>query len=150
MLYHLGYVSTASHTPSRSDLTALLERARQANHNLGLTGMLVYNDGHFLQVLEGARESVLQVFTRIMDDSRHHCLHQLFEGEIPARNFANWTMGFKSLEGGDLMEFPGIGAATKSLREMAEDHGRARQLLIMLRELGQDTETDALPNLGSP
>ena len=57
-MFHLVYASSALQPFTKPELQALLEQARQKNAKLGVTGMLLYKDGNFMQVLEGEKETV--------------------------------------------------------------------------------------------
>lgn len=58
-MIQLVYMSAALWRPTRSDLVTLLAKARQNNSQLGVTGMLLYHDGSFMQVLEGEEPAVI-------------------------------------------------------------------------------------------
>ena len=70
-MYQLVYVSTATEPFSSEELTRLLETSRKNNTADGVTGMLLYHDGNFFQVLEGDRDAVIGVFRRVERDPRH-------------------------------------------------------------------------------
>ncbi|MEK0272692.1 BLUF domain-containing protein, partial [Vibrio vulnificus] len=61
---------------------------------LGITGILFFNSQHFLQCLEGERNTVNQVYRSIINDSRHHNVVILDYSEIDSRDFHDWTMGY--------------------------------------------------------
>ena len=96
-MYYLLYVSYATEPFSEEELRALLVQSRKKNKEHGITGMLVYIDGKFIQVLEGPKEKVEQLYAMICRDPRHQKVSTLLEGIIPKRNFAEWSMGFKVL-----------------------------------------------------
>lgn len=93
-VFQLGYVSVATEVFSDADLVALLDKARSTNFRLGVTGMLLYHDGAFIQVLEGKADAVLQLYDRIKGDPRHTGAVVLFQGMADRRSFPVWTMGF--------------------------------------------------------
>ncbi len=88
----LTYKSVATATPSTSDLHALTGRARARNRNLNVTGMLLYEDGSFLQTLEGPPEKLEAVWTSIKQDTRHDHIEVLSEHVVPARLFSDWDL----------------------------------------------------------
>ena len=106
-MIRLVYASTASHLWTEHELTALLVQARASNARSGVTGMLLYKDGAFLQVLEGETESVHEIFRRIEADRRHNGVQVLLEETIEQRDFPDWSMGFEKLEGSKLDELDG-------------------------------------------
>ena len=138
MPFQLGYVSTASHEMRRDDLVQILEIARSINRVNGVTGLLLFHGGHFLQVLEGKEEAVRETFARIREDRRHRQLEVLFESEVDEGEFADWSMGFQALDGSEWLEFPHPDGEPKDLRASVEDYGRAKELLLLLRTRGLD------------
>ncbi len=97
-LYQLIYVSTATKDMSENDLLELLTQSRYNNEKLGITGLLLYLDGHFLQVLEGSAFNVKGVFRNIQQDSRNTDVSVTFTQYIDKREFGDWNMGFVNLE----------------------------------------------------
>lgn len=100
------YSSAASHRFSRDDLASLLEQSRRSNESEDLTGLLVYRDGRFLQLLEGPDEAVRERMRIIEADDRHGAIRVLLEDEIEQRQFPDWTMGYAETEAG-APEIPG-------------------------------------------
>ena len=97
-MYYLVYSSTAVPGLSEEDLRDILQDSYLRNSNANLTGMLLYCNGKFLQVLEGAKEDVHALYYHINKDLRHKDLTVLLEGTIPERNFKDWSMGFKAID----------------------------------------------------
>jgi hypothetical protein len=79
---------------SDADLHQMLSEARLRNARLDLTGMLLYGDGCFLQVLEGQKPDVDAVYASICQDARNTGQFLIDESEIDERNFPSWSMGF--------------------------------------------------------
>lgn len=88
------YASGASHPFTPAELAKLLTNAREKNREAGITGMLVYENGAFLQVIEGEEDAVEALFDRISNDGRHGQIRMLLRSEITERSFPEWTMGF--------------------------------------------------------
>lgn len=97
-LYHLVYVSIATHEMSDDELKALLVQARDKNQSRGITGMLLYKKGFFMQALEGEQNVVEERFKVISKDSRHESVSIICENSISARKFPNWSMGFNKID----------------------------------------------------
>jgi hypothetical protein len=95
----LLYVSNAVRDIPASDLDDILTEARAHNAERGLTGILIHVDGGFLQILEGARETVMHVYGRIAQDKRHSHPHVLVDRETQGPAFAAWSMGYEHLTG---------------------------------------------------
>jgi hypothetical protein len=144
MPYQLCYASTATREMPRQALFDLLTEARRYNTKAGITGLLLYQNGQFLQVLEGEADPVRALFKRICNDKRHTRIALLFEELVSERQYPDWSMGFQALDGSEWMEFPNEDGSSKDLRTMAESMGRAKELLLYVRKRGLDPEKDLL------
>jgi len=107
-LIHLIYISSATSWPSENDLKALLEQSRVRNLRQNITGMLLYNNAIYLQVLEGSEEDVHDIYNSILKDTRNNGNVTLVEEKISQRDFPNWSMGFKNLKSCAPEELPGF------------------------------------------
>ena len=137
-LYHLGYVSTAAVDFSDEALIALLGEARSANTERDVTGLLLYREGSFYQVLEGSEAAVMATFRDIEGDPRHKEVRVLFDGETDAREFADWQMGFLNLDGVDMDTLSGFSdfmTRDADPREFLESLSRGKRLALMFRTL---------------
>lgn len=83
-------------------LDDLLERARAKNGGLGVTGMLLYRQGDFMQVLEGPKDDVLSLYSTIIRDPRHHSVTTLVNTDVAERGFGDWSMAFREVTPDDL------------------------------------------------
>jgi hypothetical protein len=90
--YQLLYRSRATTPPTEADLQHLLDHARKWNAEAGITGLLLYSDGRYVQVLEGPKDEVRAVYARIRRDPRHTQVVTLSEGLGPSRRFPKWRM----------------------------------------------------------
>jgi|SRR5579859_3501310 len=97
-LFTLVYVSYSPQTFTDNELIDLLKAAREKNDKLGITGMLLYRKGFFLQVLEGEQEKVQALYARIRQDPRHQRIITVYEAPIQVRSFGSWQMGFNKLD----------------------------------------------------
>ncbi|WP_375417612.1 BLUF domain-containing protein [uncultured Hymenobacter sp.] len=93
-LHHLVYSSSAPVELSAATLAELLRGSRQRNEQRDITGILLYQQLQFLQVLEGPEAAVRAIYRRIARDQRHYSLTVLSDGPIARRLFADWSMGF--------------------------------------------------------
>jgi hypothetical protein len=93
MLVRLMYASRAAAEIDHETLTAILRRSKAHNPGLGITGVLCFSEGIFLQVLEGGRSAVNALYNRIVVDDRHSQVELLGYEEIGERRFAGWSMG---------------------------------------------------------
>ena len=98
---HFLYMSASVGEADQSELDILLEQARRNNRAYGLTGMLIYRQGVFIQYLEGEAEPLNIIKARIVTDRRHMGLVTLSQGEsdLPDRLFPDWSMGFSDIAG---------------------------------------------------
>ena len=92
MLVRLLYASRAVDTTTQA-IDAILSQSRQSNPLCGITGILCYGGGIFLQAIEGGRMAVSELFSHIQKDPRHKDVVLLHYEEISERRFGGWTMG---------------------------------------------------------
>lgn len=93
MLVRLVYASRAVAAVDQEELISILRKSKANNPKLGITGVLCFSEGIFLQALEGGRSAVNQLYNRIVSDSRHTNVELLCYDEIGERRFAGWSMG---------------------------------------------------------
>jgi hypothetical protein len=87
------YASRAAAPLQGQVIDAILAQSRDHNPQRGITGMLCYSDDLFLQVLEGGRDEVCELYNTIVRDDRHTNVRLLSFEEITERRFGGWTMG---------------------------------------------------------
>jgi hypothetical protein len=104
----LTYFSTAVDAFDVDRLEELLAISRSNNHRAGLTGMLLYAGGHFIQTLEGPAEVVDATYTRIEADPRHRDVFITLREEIGDRAYPDWSMGFEQLRADQAQHLPGF------------------------------------------
>ena len=92
MLVRLLYVSRAVDR-SGPAVEAILAQSRSHNPACGITGILCYGAGTFLQAIEGGREAINDLYGHILRDPRHKDVVLLHYEEISERRFGSWTMG---------------------------------------------------------
>ena len=108
-IHTIVYASSAVSPFSTEDLEDLLQIARANNTRLGITGLLLYAEGNFLQILEGDEKSVEDLFDHIEHDQRHRGIIRLITRRHASRSFSNWSMGFKRLQPKEFSEhLPGF------------------------------------------
>ena len=94
-LFSITYMSKKVDYYDEDDLMHILNVSRKNNKQRGITGVLIYNRGYFIQILEGDRGIVNHIFfDRILKDKRHENIVVLSQGLTAKRDFANWDMGF--------------------------------------------------------
>jgi len=87
------YASSSSRALTSTELDNIASQAQKNNSVEGITGLLLYGDHSFFQVLEGADESIESVKQRIWDDPRHRGLSELQDKSIETATFSDWSMG---------------------------------------------------------
>jgi hypothetical protein len=132
----LTYVSTATAALDEPALAELLRQSRENNARNGLTGMLLFKSGRFMQVLEGEEDVVRERYLIIEADERHTEVQRLLSETIEARRFPQWSMGFPTPEDAELRAAPGYddffeGPLRRSTRW--EEPSRAQLLLDWFR-----------------
>ena len=93
MLVRLMYASRAVPALDQEELVTILRQSKAHNPTTGVTGVLCFSGGIFLQVLEGGRSAVNRLYNRIVADPRHTEVELLLYEEIGERRFASWSMG---------------------------------------------------------
>lgn len=127
MLVRLLYASRATVQLDAAILDSIMEQSRRNNPRNGITGLLCHSEDIFLQVVEGGRDAICDLYNRIVTDTRHTHIRLLTYGEITERNFGGWTMGqvdtarvnplllLRHSEKAALNPFSGSGAASMAL-----------------------------------
>jgi len=106
-MYYIIYSSYTSLPFNDEALRTLLVKAREKNQQMGVTGMMLYFDGKFIQLIEGDEKTVKQLYETIFDDPRHDRNIILREGVTETRFFSEWSMSFKSISPEELIAVDG-------------------------------------------
>lgn len=93
-LVELSYLSEAISDMSFLGLMRLLESARIFNEKNGITGILLYDNQQFVQIIEGEHANVMKAWKRIQEDKCHHRVELLEIREIAERSFPEWLLRF--------------------------------------------------------
>ena len=112
MPYRLIYSSEATAEMARTDLEQMLRESRIRNTRRDITGVLVFADGVFLQVLEGEREDIEDLMEHIQRDPRHRDIKVFHEEETDRRAFPSWRMAYLSPRAEDVSAWAGLEGAT--------------------------------------
>jgi hypothetical protein len=97
-LYYLIYSSIPAKVLNEEELHDLLAVSRTANEIHHVTGMLLCLSGMYIQLIEGPKAEIIQLYKNIRNDSRHYQVTTLIEGDIEARFFPDWHMGYDMSE----------------------------------------------------
>lgn len=108
-IFRLVYMSKNEMTGTAEEIEQsigiILETSRRNNRRVDVGGVLMFNNGAFLQVLEGPVESVTQTFERVQCDTRHSDVVVLEAGEVTDRAFADWAMAFVGTDTHDVARY---------------------------------------------
>lgn len=109
-MYELTYESIAKKGLPTLDIEEISESSRERNAKNGITGCLVYYNGRFIQILEGSKEAVLELYQKIEKDNRHKEVRIIAENVAKRRMFPEWGMAFfpideKNIGLGELEQF---------------------------------------------
>lgn len=104
----LAYTSIANHYMTHQELIELLSVCRENNKTSDITGILLYLEGCFFQVLEGEPDKIEALYEKISKDDRHHNVMKLTFETLSERGFANWTMGYQSVTREELAAITGL------------------------------------------
>ena len=136
-MIYLTYVSTASRDLSKDDLDELLAQCRKNNAELGVTGMLLYKDGNFMQVLEGEESAVRSLYAKISNDPRHKGEILLQQGVQEERQFPDWSMGYRNLESQESRSVPDYNEFLNTPltgQEFSANPSRSQKLLLSFKK----------------
>ena len=100
-LHEILYCSRLAADQSPGVVGAIVAQARRRNAERGITGLLVFDGQHFCQHLEGPRQVVTQLMSRIDDDPRHVQIRVVYDGPLPQRRYLRFDMGFAPTEDTD-------------------------------------------------
>ena len=99
MVHSLVYVSASDRGLRGVDLQTLLEQSRRHNEENGITGLLLYRAGTFLQFIEGSTATAVQdLYATIALDERHHDVTLVRRREQPVRQFPSWSMAYGDVD----------------------------------------------------
>ena len=137
-MFYLIYVSHATADLKSSDLHDILNKARRDNANLGITGLLLYKNKRFMQLIEGQEDVVRGLYQIISQDPRHRDLIVLQEDTELERQFPGWSMAYRNLNDSD-NALPDSDKLESGEIEFADDalerhSNRATQLLHLFKE----------------
>jgi hypothetical protein len=132
-IFHIVYVSAALAPMNEAALKALLERSRLRYAASHITGMLLYHEGSFFQVLEGPQAAVEETFARIERDPRHRQVAVLLRGHVQQRSFGDWRMAFFSCSPEEARALEGFSAFFLGEEGPAGGNDARRTALFMER-----------------
>lgn len=142
----LIYTSTAVSLMNERALGVLLADARLRNKADNLTGLLIYHEGCFFQILEGREDMVEACFDRIGKDNRHNGCILLADDRVSSRMFADWWMAhrqFADMTTLQQKQFVELSALAKSMSgQPGENDTKAHAILLAFLSTFRDLELE--------
>jgi len=138
-LGHIAYVSFSHKALSAKELEDLLFEIRRKNKKQDITGLLLYNDESFIQVVEGELSKLRELFERISKDQRHNNIVKLVEEPIEKRAFPDWYMGFRNISKEQADKIPGFSKFMISDNPQELLKGSTREIMKLLNSFRQYT-----------
>ncbi len=144
----LFYVSNSSLSfKGQEDIDKILQKASSHNSAHGISGILLYHSGIFLQFIEGADDEVKKLYSKIFSDPRHNNVTLLFDIEAQHRIFSEWGMAYREVSGLDIEM---INKMLSWTRLIQRSPGIDNQLILqMLEEFRHTMFNEKLPNLST-
>lgn len=144
-LVQIIYVSTASPLLTAADVGRIAAMSEQANLRDGITGVLLFRGGRFVQVLEGPVPAVDACFERIAMDDRHHDLVRILRAPVESRSFPHWSMRVVHFDGAPAHEHGHAVSEFFGALRTAGNHRNPMLAATLLRQLNVDRATDGRP-----
>lgn len=101
-------MSFTSANLSDEDLEIFLKEIRIKNKEQQITGLLLYNSKSFIQIIEGPKDNIHNLFEIISNDPRHYGIVKILEEKIKTRSFPDWSMGYRRLSDKESKQIPGF------------------------------------------
>ena len=133
----LVYISSAIVPFTDGQLADLLAQSRENNTRAGITGMLVYKGGNFMQLIEGEETAIDALQAKIRQDPRHCGMISLLRQPIAERQFQGWSMGFRNLQSPDAPSMEGFSDFMNydlTGQEFRENPSMAQKLLLSFKK----------------
>lgn len=148
-MMYVVYISFAKWLMSEKDLNGMLETFREYNAPRGITGLLLYKDGVFVQALEGPEAELQALYARIQQDPRHENVTTLLQGSMQGRLFPRWAMGFQnicSMTRKQLQDISDFFDVPLDIEQLRSDPNRIYAALIAFRDHLEAQQSTAKKN----
>lgn len=133
MPYSIIYRSKAKDSFTTSQIEIMLIKAKQFNKNHNITGCIVYNADEFIQIIEGDKSEISQLYSKIKNDDRHHDVTTLIETESDTMLWDKWSMAFYKFSN-DTTSNNHNRLLLESYFSKVGGHQRASQVFTVLRD----------------
>ena len=135
-MIRLVYMSRETSPTTKEDLEKILEVSRRNNSQVDITGILLYKNGIFFQVLEGPEDAVQETYARIDVDPRHDEVELISEEEITERDFPQWEMGFINMDSDSIRGFTDFLFRASPTFETLQSMGNGERLAHTFKDTG--------------
>ena len=129
----LIYMSKASKTTGPDEIREIVKTARAHNPREGITGLLLFADGYFLQMLEGEKLAIDNLYEAINNDRRHRGILQISRSDDAERYFPRWSMGYSNIDRDEVVKEAGYDFFTQSIEAAIPDRLPTTLALIFKR-----------------
>ncbi|MEM9530081.1 MAG: BLUF domain-containing protein [Pseudomonadota bacterium] len=136
-MIQVSYVSRTAAPMSDQDLLALLLECQEKNRSRGITGLLLYANGTFLQAIEGEESVIDSLVEKIWGDPRHRNVKLLQRRPVSQREYKDWSMGFERVTDEELQKIEGLrefGVEDFTFDQLASDQDTVESLMQHYRE----------------
>ncbi len=93
MWHTIAYVSTSSKL-SNHQINELMSDSKLKNEEDGITGVLMYSDQNFFQIIEGEKKIIIELYAKIERDPRHYNLIKIFDRQIKKPSFTSFQNSY--------------------------------------------------------
>lgn len=132
--YCYVYTSVSNRKWTDDNLKNLLNKSRQKNEDQNISGMLLYLDPFFIQILEGEEDLVNELFNTIKQDPQHYKVSLIYKKQIEKRLFADWSMGFNVVDKEKIADIKGFSDFFENpLAQASPIHHEIDRLLTMFK-----------------
>ena len=139
-MYTLIYSSQIETYLGDIDISSLVYAARQSNADHKITGILLFLNDRFIQVLEGEKQDVKKLYDVIRQDRRHKNLKVLLEKDIDKRQFDGWNLGFKYIRDDELDNYPLLKSVVENETTVNDESGLPDEIYNSLIDFKSEPE----------
>lgn len=129
-LESLLYVSSAVRLLNFEEIGHLLKRARERNREYGITGVLLYDGGNFMQYLEGPKENLDIIYRIIEEDKQHTGIILLSREAIEDRQFGDWSMAYQTKDVEGYVGSPSERRLIEMILELPDDNPSTARIVL--------------------
>ncbi|MDH3378223.1 MAG: BLUF domain-containing protein [Gammaproteobacteria bacterium] len=126
----LVYVSSATRILNLEEIGYLLKRARERNKEYGLTGVLLYDGGNFMQYLEGPKDNLDVIYKIIQEDKQHTGIILVYREAIEDRQFGDWSMAYQTKDVEGYVGSPSERQLIEMILELPDDNASIARIVL--------------------